>query len=204
LFYYPYLSGWQITNYTKHMRYIILLFMFVAWTGCKSDSKPTEDNTDTQPEIIMDQPIDMTNTDPNPGQAVPEVNIPAGPDGIVHHYICNDRCQGGHSENPGTCPVCGKQLAHNQAWHDAQNAQNAQMQQQNPSQANQFGPRANATPPQQQPTEQPQEVDIPAGPDGIVHHYICTSRCAGGHAEAPGMCSVCGKQLAHNRAWHNQ
>lgn len=154
----------------------------------------------------LDQPVqqqqDIQQTD-----RPQTVNIPAGPDGVVHHYICSDLCEGGHSETPGNCPVCNNPLAHNQAWHD----QPAQQQQQQPQSQDgqdprsQFDPMRGGDAPQgQQQMEAPQQVNIPAGPDGVVHHYICSDGCQGGHSESPGMCPVCNKQLSHNQAWHNQ
>lgn len=168
-----------------------------------NDIMTTQDNMDqstSNPDFDVNFPDQ--NTPPQPQEGPQQVNIPAGPDGVVHHYICVDQCAGGHSEGPGNCPVCSKTLAHNQAWHDAQN-QGAQQ-----TQPNQFGPRSDGAPdPQIQtpnPSEQPQQVNIPAGADGIVHHYVCVDGCVGGHSEGPGTCPGCNKTLAHNQAWHNQ
>jgi len=197
---------------SKFWNLILLVLIFAA---CQSDSKTGEDNNadalNENPPMefqmmdndLIEQPqINIQDQNPNPQPS--QVNIPAGPDGITHHYICNDRCKGGHSENPGNCPVCGKTLAHNQAWHDVQNKNQQQ-------QANNFGPRADGSPaapnvpnPQANVNDAPAQVNIPAGPDGIVHHYICPDRCSGGHSESPGKCSKCNKTLAHNQAWHNQ
>ena len=187
------------------LKFLSIFIAIVLFISCQSENKQSEQESDLELDTPMDQPIQMDGMDPAAQPPTSDVNIPAGPDGVVHHYICTDKCSGGHSENPGTCPVCGKQLAHNQAWHDAQVQQPQQQQQ-----PNQFGPRTdqptqpNQPTPPTPPSDQPAEVNIPAGPDGIVHHYICTSRCAGGVSEGPGVCSVCGKQLAHNKAWHNQ
>jgi len=192
----------------KFLSIIAVLCLLVA---CQSDNKSSEQDSDF-PDPNITTPIDMQ--DQNPPEQPTQVNIPAGADGIVHHYICNDLCAGGHSENPGNCPVCNKALAHNQAWHDAQNQQQNPQQPNNQQQALQFGPRVENAPPAGAPTQNPmqnqtppaapQDVNIPAGPDGIVHHYICTAGCKGGHAENPGNCPVCSKALAHNQAWHNQ
>ena len=160
-----------------------IIFMF----SCKNESKsPNETGAS---ETVTD-PTQM-----NMDQSQTTVNIPAGPDGVVHHYICADKCVGGHSPNPGTCPVCGKTLAHNQAFHD--------QQQQSP--AMQTDPATGGSPAiQAQQPPQNESVNIPAGADGKVHHYICTAGCKGGHSENAGNCPVCGKTLAHNQAWHNQ
>lgn len=204
-------------------KYLSIATIICLLIACQSDNKSSDQDTEnsdlntemTDPNITS--PIDMNPTDQTPQDQPTQVSIPAGADGIVHHYICNDLCVGGHSENPGNCPVCNKALAHNQAWHDAQN-QNQPTQNQQPTangqQAQQFGPRIENAPPagaptqnpllNQQSTETPQQVNIPAGADGVVHHYVCTAGCKGGHSESAGSCPVCKKALAHNQAWHNQ
>ncbi|TVQ45606.1 MAG: hypothetical protein EA362_08555 [Saprospirales bacterium] len=183
---------------------ILIAGLALFLVACGSE-RTDSDAGEQSPMEIAPLPADETAPQQQQQQQQPpgEVNIPAGPDGIVHHYICVDRCEGGHSENPGFCAVCNKQLAHNRAWHEQG------QQQQQPDQADprtQFDPMRGGgeTPPAQQQQQQMQQVNIPAGPDGIVHHYICIDQCAGGHSENPGFCPVCNKQLAHNQAWHNQ
>ncbi len=185
---------------------ILILGLAMFLVACGSEGSDSDAGEQSPMEIA---PLPAEETAPQQQQQQPpgEVNIPAGADGIVHHYICADLCEGGHSESPGFCPVCNNQLAHNRAWHE-QGQQ--QQQQQQPGQADprvQFDPMRGGgqTPPaQQQQQQQMQQVNIPAGADGIVHHYICVDQCAGGHSESPGFCPVCNKQLAHNQAWHNQ
>lgn len=188
---------------------IILPLAVLVLIGCQSDGSG---DTQQSPTEQAPQPVETPQQPQQPQMQQPqEVNIPAGDDGIVHHYICVDQCQGGHSEQPGFCPVCNKQLAHNQAWHTAQNQQmqqqQPQMQQDGANPRQQIDPMRGGQMPQnqmdvqQQPMEQ---VNIPAGADGVVHHYICTNQCEGGHSETPGMCPVCSQRLAHNQAWHNQ
>jgi hypothetical protein len=192
---------------------ILILGLALFLVACGSESSESNAGEQTPFEIAplpAEESAPQQQQPPEQQQPPGEVNIPAGPDGIVHHYICVDRCEGGHSENPGFCPVCNKQLAHNRAWHEQPQQQQQQQQQQQTGQADprvQFDPMrgGDAVPPQQQQQQQQvEQVNIPAGPDGIVHHYICIDRCAGGHSESPGFCPVCNKQLAHNQAWHNQ
>lgn len=202
-------------------KFLIIALVFFIFSACQSD-KPENADSDTlqqtqsqdnsegntsAPEFDVQMPDQPAA--PQQQEGPQQVNIPAGADGIVHHYICVDQCEGGHAEGPGNCPVCNKTLAHNQAWHDAQNQNQSQNQPgQTQPQPNQFGPRTDADPaaPQQSPNppQQPQQVNIPAGDDGIVHHYVCADGCKGGHAENPGTCPVCNKTLAHNQAFHNQ
>ncbi len=198
---------------------LVLSVAVVFFIGCQSegDRDPVQDAPQQmeQPE----QPQQPQQPDQPPQQDRPaEVNIPAGDDGVVHHYICVDQCEGGHSETPGMCPVCNQQLAHNRAWHEQpqQQQQQQQQQQMQQQQGQQQDPRqgfdpmrgGDQQPPQQQQQQQPQQqmqqVNIPAGDDGVVHHYICANRCEGGHSETPGVCPVCSEQLAHNQAWHQQ
>lgn len=189
----------------KFWNFLLLVILFAA---CASDSKTNQEsesdvNGESAPMefqlndngLVGKTQADASTQPPPPSGAV---NIPAGPDGITHHYICVDRCAGGHSESPGTCPVCGKSLSHNQAWHDVQNAG---------QQANPMGPRVETAPAPNVPSsvnDAPAQVNVPAGPDGIVHHYICQDRCSGGHSANPGKCPKCNKTLAHNQAFHNQ
>ncbi len=39
---------------------------------------------------------------------------------------------------------------------------------------------------------------------GVVHHYICPKNCEGSGSGDPGACPVCGSELLHNDAFHNQ
>lgn len=180
-------------------KYLVLLVATVIIFSCKSENKSSDQTTTEQSQTVSD-----TSGQANAVQAPGTVNIPAGPDGIVHHYVCADKCKGGHSETAGNCPVCGKALAHNQEWHNQ--AQNQTPQQ--PAQQTSAGPRVQTAPGQTAspaPTQAaPETVNIPAGSDGIVHHYICSAGCKGGHSENAGNCPKCSKPLAHNQAWHNK
>ena len=37
------------------------------------------------------------------------------------HFKCPKNCEGGTGDAKGPCPVCGTEMAHNQAFHAAQN-----------------------------------------------------------------------------------
>ncbi|REJ81940.1 MAG: hypothetical protein DWQ44_13570 [Bacteroidetes bacterium] len=39
---------------------------------------------------------------------------------------------------------------------------------------------------------------------GKVHHYICPNNCANSGSESGGKCKVCGTELSHNQAFHDQ
>jgi len=184
---------------------VFILMVFSLLLSCKNEQKNSDENLLSQYAPSQDQsqgPGNILSNQPSPttDQTPVQVNIPAGADGIVHHYICADKCKGGHSPNSGNCPGCGKPLAHNQAWHN-------QDKQQNPVQQNNNGQNVQLTPPDSPKSNQPsmpQQVNIPAGADGIVHHYICQKGCAAGKSETAGNCPGCGNPLAHNQAWHNK
>ena len=187
-------------------KYVVFLIALTIFISCKSDNKTT-DQSILDPAVPAAEQV-QTDASKAPGT----VDIAAGADGIVHHYICSDQCKGGHSETAGNCPVCGKALAHNQAWHNQQQNQSPQQptQQpaQQPAQQPQGGPRVQTLPgettSQAQPQAAPETVNIPAGADGIVHHYICSAGCKGGHSDNAGNCPRCNKPYAHNQAWHNK
>ncbi|HMQ07877.1 MAG TPA: hypothetical protein PKC30_11290 [Saprospiraceae bacterium] len=99
---------------------------------------------------------------------------------IVHHYICPNNCAGSGGPSDGTCPVCGANYLHNQAWHDQ------------PS--NQSG---------MQTIQQPITSDQMSGQNARGDwHYICSAGCAGGSGSL-GNCASCGGALVHNDAYHN-
>ncbi|MDX1477319.1 MAG: hypothetical protein R3301_06405 [Saprospiraceae bacterium] len=100
--------------------------------------------------------------------------------GGVQHYICPNNCEGSGGPSAGTCPVCGTEYTHNQAYHSQNNAATT---------------TPTVTPGTTTPT--PPAATNAAG----VYHYTCPSGCAGGAASA-GTCATCGATLAHNPAYH--
>ena len=162
---------------------VTVLFMF----SCKTENKSSE--ASGQNPASTDQAGQVTGSTPTASSSG------------VYHYVCPDKCVGGHSNNAGNCPVCGNQLTHNQAWHDLPENQATQTPQ---------TPQAvpNPTPDQIQPLDlqQPQveNINVPAGADGKVYHYVCKAGCKGGHGDNAGNCPVCSKPMAHNQAFHNK
>jgi hypothetical protein len=114
---------------------------------------------------------------PNPNQT----NTGADATGKVWNFACADGCAGGVGDKKAPCPVCGKEMAHNQAYH-----------------ANDQ-PKANVDP--NSPVINPAATPEPAQNAKGVWHYTCPKGCAGG-AAAAGPCAVCGTTLAHNAAYH--
>ncbi|MBX2926209.1 MAG: hypothetical protein KF852_00110 [Saprospiraceae bacterium] len=111
--------------------------------------------------------------------------------GAVMHYICPKNCAGSGGDAAGTCPVCGSEYTHNDAYHNQPAPP--------PGAAPAAGPLSDPaspviTPPAPTATEPAQNA---AG----VFHYTCSKGCAGGSGTA-GTCAKCGGELAHNAAYH--
>lgn len=123
---------------------------------------------------------DIPENSVTPPVAVPGTTIA----GTVHHYICPNNCEGSGGPSQGTCPVCGSDYQHNQAYHDQ------------PSQTTTPSTTPSITP--STTTTTPEPAQNAAG----VWHYTCPNGCAGGAGSA-GTCSSCGGDLAHNSAYHN-
>ena len=121
------------------------------------------------PEVSASSNITSPATATNPG---------------VAHYICPNDCEGSGGDSAGTCPVCGSEYTHNQAYHNNPTASTPAI-----------------TPPPGTPPGAPADPN-PAQNAAGVYHYTCEKGCAGG-AGGPGTCNGCGGALAHNQAYHN-
>lgn len=168
---------------------MVLVVMMMA--GCAKDSgndnKSTGD-TETSTESLAPQVISQPDAAP-PAQPA-QLNVEADASGKVWHFVCADGCEGGHADAKGPCPGCGKELAHNSAFH-SQNTPPA-----NPAGADQT--KQNAPVINQNPTFTSPEP--PQNAQG-VWHYTCPNGCVGGAGSA-GPCASCGTTLAHNAAYH--
>lgn len=115
----------------------------------------------------------------NPAAPAPATNNPATTTPVaaagVQHYICPNNCAGSGGATAGSCPVCGSQYQHNQAYHNQ--GQNT--------------------------TTPTTTTNTPVAAAG-VQHYICPNNCAGSGGATAGTCPVCGSQYQHNQAYHNQ
>lgn len=103
--------------------------------------------------------------------------------GGVQHYICANNCEGSGGPSAGTCPVCGSEYQHNQAYHNQPPTGNA---------INPVNPTIPTTP------ATPEPAQNAAG----VYHYTCPDGCSGGAGSATA-CASCGKTLVHNTAYHS-
>lgn len=116
----------------------------------------------------------------NDNTGVPGSTPPAG----VQHYICpNGHDQGG--PGAGTCPECGAELIHNQAYHSTGVPATPPT-----TNTNITIPDASASTPE------------PAQNAAGVWHYTCPNGHAGG-AGSQVPCGECGTALVHNSAYHN-
>lgn len=193
------------------MKYLLsALFFALLLISCGSDG--TDASSSNSDQINTSIPAVTPATTPLPGEANPAaapaqpqtVNIPAGPDGVVHHYICA-KSDGGNGTGAGPCPVCGEPMAHNSAFHANQQAgdtppvtiQNADGSTTSPTSISTTPPGATnpgAIPPT------PPAAEPPQNSKG-VWHYTCSNGCAGGGGSATA-CAGCGATLVHNPVYH--
>ena len=152
----------------KANQILLVALTLVLMAACTNDGKQRNNQTTT------------THTFDNAATAV-----------AIQHYICPNSCAGSGGDNPGTCPTCGSEYLHNDAYHTQ--GPGAQAQPQMPQQQQQ--PQIQMQQPQM---PQPQE---PAQNAAGVYHYICERGCAGGGGSA-GTCATCGNPLVHNAAYH--
>ncbi len=134
------------------------------------------------------------NIEKNATQNLQEAQSQGSQGSQVFHYKCPNGHNHGADNMGGTCPECGGEYVHNDAYHANDNS-NAQPQQPNIQ--------------MQQLDIQPQQPNISApqiqmgGSKSGVFHYICPSGHAGGSENLGGKCAVCGASLVHNDAYHN-
>ncbi|NNF01489.1 MAG: hypothetical protein HKN22_02295 [Bacteroidia bacterium] len=181
--------------------YAYFALIIVLFAACSEDKPANTNNSDNNDlKIEQNDPIKLegSNTPADQlqqnqpdiqqnNQQNQQVDIPAGDDGVVYHYICSANCATGKSNTAGPCPECGKMMAHNTAFHNQ--AQNNATQNNTP---NIEVPQSNQ---QQIPPAEP--AQNAAG----VWHYICSNGCAGGAGSAVA-CPSCGTTLIHNTAYH--
>ena len=163
-----------------------------------SDNSTTNiSNTENSKTIDLGQAFNDASPEPANTNTV---NIPAGPDGIVHHYICA-KMDGGNGNSAGACPVCGAAMAHNSAFHNQNNNANANQNTPNVTIQNPDGttaaPNSITTVP---PTQGAPGAEPPQNSKG-VWHYVCPNGCSGGSGGASA-CSQCGTTLVHNTEYH--
>lgn len=168
------------------MKFLSIFVLFISMSLIIACGNKAETTTET----ASDTPALTTETS---GQ---QAAAPAGGSGA--HYQCPSGHPEGNSNDKGTCPKCGAELAHNAAFHGAQpaNGQTPQNAIQVDPSSVQGGGLQTGTPTAATPTPPP-----PAQNAAGEYHHICPKGCAGG-AGSPGNCAKCGTALAHNDKYH--
>ena len=150
---------------TTH-KIIYLIIAVVAFLLSSCGDKPQRPAPALNPNQVVQDPVQTTPA--NSGTVA----------ATVHHYICPNNCAGsGGPDGGASCPVCGSQYIHNQAFHN-------QTQQ----------PGIQTT------TTQPTTAE-PAQNAAGVWHYTCPNGHAGGAGSATA-CAECGATLVHNTLYH--
>ena len=141
-------------------------------SSCQCNNENNRLSTDLEVEQPEDKVVDSG--------TLPGTWEPANDEDIIFHYICPDRCVGGVLDYEGNCPICGKQLHHNSAYHFNNNNPTL-----TPAADQNIKPRNTAN-------------DAAQSPNGIWHFM-----CANGHGSGiEGNCPRCGAELIHNEDYH--
>ncbi|MCB0629385.1 MAG: heavy metal-binding domain-containing protein [Saprospiraceae bacterium] len=151
---------------TKLLPVSVLILLSILFVGCQNNESARIREAARESLPVIDP-----NTIVAPSSSTASVNS------SVPHYQCPNNCVGGVSSTSGSCPVCGTDMVHNQAYH-------------NPT------PNPTVTPTSAATSSTAQNT-------GGVFHYICSNGCAGGAASATA-CATCGNTLVHNQAYHSQ
>ena len=152
------------------MKNIVSLLLALMFLACSSE-KNQQDTQSTDipvPERVTTPPANTSQP-----AAAKQVNVPAGANDKVAHYVCPDGCDGGVGDAAGSCSVCGKPMVHNQVFHEQKPDDN---------------PNAETSP-------------EPAQNAKGVWHYTCPSGCTGG-AGLASACAKCTATLVHNQEYH--
>ncbi len=170
--------------------YIIGLLGVLFLIGCQGSSSDSVRN-DARRSIEQSRP--NTPVTPPASTITPagDLTTTSSSNSGVQHYICPNNCEGSGGPGAGTCPVCGSEYTHNQAYHSQQASTTPTITTTpNPPSSGAITPTI--TPPAASGTGQ-----NAAG----VYHYTCSNGCEGGAASAV-VCASCGATLVHNSAYH--
>ncbi len=167
---------------------IILCALMFGLIACGGNKAEVTDQQTTIDSITAANPA-MTTSAGVPGQK---------------HFMCPKNCEGSGGDAKGTCPVCGSEYVHNQAFHN---------------QAPGASTPGEGTPITINPDELPAGLTTSPGSTTPVTtqtqpvaaqnakgdwHFSCSKVGCGGGAGAAGKCPKCGGELAHNQAFHAQ
>lgn len=164
----------------SHFFLLALVSTMMTVVACKDNKDAATTEGGTAQDSITSPEGTMT--------ADPAIAATPASGGTEAHYKCTKAGCTGTGAAQGKCPVCGTDLAHNQAFH-AQAAGAPGSSPVNPVQVNPTGgTTATPTPPSAQNAKG-------------EYHYTCAKGHAG--AASAGNCGTCGEPLAHNQAYHN-
>ena len=167
---------------------IVFLTLSVTFISC---GESESDRIRREAQETLPQTTPTTTTTPASIPA-PNTSTASNPE---PHYKCPNNCEGGVGPGAGACPICGTDMAHNQAFHNQPGNTTT------PSAT----PSTTINPDGTTPTTVPPpgtQAASPAQNAKGVYHYTCPKGCAGGAAGA-GKCASCGADLAHNQEYHN-
>ena len=159
------------------IRILVVLFL-CAFLGISCNQVNKKSEVEVEAENVIASTTEERIVDSENAEGTWE---PANESGILFHYVCPDRCVDGVLDYEGACPICGKTLQHNQAYHF-----NNDNPTETPAADQLLAPRNTAE-------------DPPLSPNGIWH-FICPNGHDGG-GEA-GDCVQCGAGLVHNSMYH--
>jgi hypothetical protein len=156
----------KTTNMKRSLPVAVLFIM-----GCSGDPASESNRTDEAAAPPPSMPVAAPESQPPPGTETAQ----------QWHFTCPNGHTPG-SDSAATCPVCGAELQHNQAFHAA------------PAGAG----TGSGVPGQMQ---QVQAMPEPAQNSEGAWHYVCPKGHPGGAGE-PMACATCGTALQHNDAYH--
>lgn len=170
---------------------IVTCLMVITLFACGEESNSVRDSA-RESLGVNNQTSAPANAQTSPAT----MPVSGGP--VVHHYICPNNCEGSGAAAAGTCPVCGTEYVHNQAYHNqpagtttTTSSGTQKVTFPGGTVGGETNPATPATPPAPEPAQNT------AG----VWHYTCPNGCEGGAGSA-GTCAKCGTALAHNSAYH--
>ncbi|MEO5906279.1 MAG: hypothetical protein ABIQ11_06105 [Saprospiraceae bacterium] len=166
---------------------IILCVLILGLIACGGKKDATTEQQTTTDSLLAANPA-VTTSAGVPGQK---------------HFMCPKNCEGSGGDAKGTCPVCGSEYVHNQAFHNQ--TPSTTPGEGTPITINSDGTTSGTTktPGSTQPaTTQTQPVAAQNAKG--EWHFSCSKVGCGGGAGAAGTCPKCGGALAHNQAFHAQ
>lgn len=160
---------------------LAILGLIVLLDACKGKAEDAQSDPQT-----VTAPAGDVNQNSQPATAATVNTEP--------HFKCTKAGCTGTGEAQGKCPICGSDLAHNAAFHNQATGSSPT----NPVTIDPATGQATTTP-----SAATNQAPPPAQNAQGLYHFACTKAGCKGGAGAAGKCPVCGSELAHNPAYHN-